>query len=82
MVGCVEGILGIRPDLDGLTLAPSIPSQWKQLEMNKIFRGKKLHIMVANPSGKESGCTSLILNGQKLSNAYIPEKLLLDENDI
>ena len=82
MVGCVEGILGIRPDLDGLTLAPSIPSQWKQLEIDKIFRGKKLHIMVANPSGKESGCTSLILNGQKLSNAYIPEKLLLDENDI
>ena len=82
MVGCVEGILGIRPDLDGLTLAPSIPSQWKQLEMNKIFRGKKLHIMVENPSEKESGCTSLILNGQKLADSYIPEKLLLEENEI
>ena len=38
--------------------------------------------MVENPSEKESGCTSLILNGQKLADAYIPEKLLLEENEI
>lgn len=82
MVGCVEGILGIRPDLDGLKLAPSIPAQWKQLEIRKIFRNKKLHIVIENPAGKESGCTSLILNGQKLAGSYIPEKLLLDENEI
>ena len=29
MVGCVEGILGMRPDLDGLLISPSIPSEWK-----------------------------------------------------
>ena len=50
--------------------------------MNKIFRGKKLHIMVENPREKESGYTSLVLNGQKLADAYIPEKLLLEENEI
>ena len=28
MVGCVEGILGLRPDFGGLALAPSVPCGW------------------------------------------------------
>ena len=44
MVGCVEGILGLRPDLQGLRLAPSIPKSWKKFEIHKKFRGKQLHI--------------------------------------
>ena len=27
MVGCVEGILGLRPDLNGLRLAPAVPGR-------------------------------------------------------
>ena len=38
MVGCVEGICGIRPDLDGLRVAPTIPSDWKEMTMEKNFR--------------------------------------------
>ena len=30
MVGCVEGILGMRPDFGGLRIAPSIPADWDQ----------------------------------------------------
>ena len=82
MVGCVEGILGLRPDLDGLRLSPSIPKDWKHFEIEKVFRGKKLHISVENPDEKESGCCSLVLNGQKLADNYIPEKLLQDKNEI
>lgn len=33
MVGCVEGILGMRPDLDGLRIAPSIPGNGKKLRL-------------------------------------------------
>lgn len=82
MVGCVEGILGLRPDLQGLRLAPSIPKSWKKLEINKKFRGKRLHILVENPSQKESGFTKLILNGTELSDNYIPAELLCEENEI
>ena len=28
MVGCVEGILGMRPDADGLIIDPAIPHEW------------------------------------------------------
>lgn len=82
MVGCVEGILGLRPDLDGLRLSPSIPENWKQFEMEKIFRGKHLHIQVSNPDGHQSGCQSLVVNGKHLSGSYIPADLLEQENEI
>ena len=82
MVGCVAGILGIRPDLHGIKIAPSIPREWKELEIDKLFRGKKLHIVVRNPNGRESGCESLSVNGTEVKGNYVPEKLLTEETEI
>lgn len=82
MVGCVEGILGLRPDLSGLKLSPAIPKEWDNFSMTKIFRGKELHITVENPNHKETGFTKLILNGKELDQAYLPEELLQDTNQI
>ena len=82
MVGCVEGILGLRPDLTGITLSPSIPKDWTHLEIRKDFRGKYLHIVIENPDRRESGCERLILNGQELDSNHIPADLLEDENEI
>ena len=82
MVGCVEGILGMRPDLEGIKIVPSIPKEWKALEIWKDFRGKKLHILVKNPDGKESGCAELTVNGQAVEGSYVPEGLLTDETEI
>ena len=82
MVGCVEGILGLRPDLDGLRLAPAIPKEWDSFTMEKDFRGRRLHIRVENPDHRESGCRSLTLNGQAMPDNYIPASALQDENEI
>ncbi len=82
MVGCVEGIMGMRPDLDGLKVAPSIPSDWKEFTMKKVFRDKVLNITVKNPNGKESGCSEFYLNGNKLDTNYIPAKDMLEENEV
>ena len=82
MVGCVEGILGLRPDLTGITLSPSIPKDWTHLEIRKYFRGKYLHIVIENPDRRESGCERLILNGQEMDSNHIPADLLEDENEI
>ena len=82
MVGCVEGILGLRPDLNGIRIAPSIPKDWKRLEIEKDFRGAHLQILVENPDGKESGCRKLICNGKELPDNYIPAHLLEKENKI
>ncbi len=82
MVGCVEGILGMRPDLNGLTIAPSIPSDWKEFTIEKSFRGKKLKITVQNPNGAESGFKEFYVNGEKQEKNYLPEALMKAENDI
>lgn len=82
MVGCVEGILGLRPDLHGIRLEPAIPESWSSFEIDKSFRQKELHIRVENPDHRESGCTSLLLNGEKLPDNYIPEHMLKEQNEI
>lgn len=82
MVGCVEGICGMRPDLDGLRVSPAIPSDWKQMTMEKDFRGKKVVIKVENPNGKESGCSEFYINGEKQEDNYIPESKLTDVTEV
>jgi len=82
MVGSVEGILGLRPDIEGLRLSPAIPSEWKSFTMEKVFRGKKLNIKVNNPDGRESGCKKLTVNGADVKDNYIPASILKAENEI
>ena len=82
MVGCVEGILGLRPDMNGIELSPSIPKNWGKFEITKNFRNKKLHIVIENPDQKESGFQRLILNNKELETNYIDFSLLQDENEI
>ena len=82
MVGCVEGILGLRPDINGLRLSPSIPTEWNHLEIDKDFRNKHLHIIIENPDKKENGCSRLLLNGKEMQDSYLPFDLLEQENEI
>ena len=84
MVGSVEGILGLRPDIEGLLLAPAIPSSWKSFTMEKSFRGCKLNIKVNNPDGKESadGCKKLTVNGCEMQGNYIPASVLKPVNEV
>ena len=82
MVGCVEGILGMRPDLYGLRIAPSIPKEWEMFEIDKDFRGCHLHITVKNPGHAESGCKKLFVNGQEMKDNYMPQTVLTDETEI
>ena len=82
MVGCVEGILGMRPDFYGLSIEPAVPKDWEEFQIEKDFRGKKLHIHVSNPQHKESGVTKLVLNGKEMEKAYIPAELLQEENQV
>ena len=82
MVGCVEGILGLRPDINGLCLSPAIPASWENFTMEKTFRGKKLRIQVQNPQGRESGCRKLTVNGVEMTGNYIPASALKADNEV
>jgi cellobiose phosphorylase len=82
MVGCVEGILGLRPTPDGIVISPSIPKEWKEMTVSKVFRGKNLNITVKNPKSKQSGVKSLALNGKNLDGNFIKASLLKKDNEI
>ncbi|MDD6155654.1 MAG: N,N'-diacetylchitobiose phosphorylase [Lachnospiraceae bacterium] len=82
MVGCVEGILGMRPDFYGLRIAPSIPREWDHVEIEKDFRGKHLHIVVDNPNHVESGCNNVTVNGTAIEGNYISETIMTEQTEI
>lgn len=82
MVGTVEGILGLRPEINGLVIDPSIPSEWKEFTIEKTFRGRRLHITVKNPNGSQHGVKSVTVNGKTLPENLISESVLQDDNDV
>jgi cellobiose phosphorylase len=59
-------ILGIKPDYDGLTIAPSLPSSMKELRFTRKFRGNTYHVKVFNNGGKQQSCR---VNGQDWNGA-------------
>ncbi len=82
MVGCVEGILGLRPTLKGLVVSPAIPAEWAGFTMRKVFRGKTLRITVDNTAHRESGVTRLVLNGKERLPGPVSDEELVQENDL
>ena len=82
MVGCVEGICGMRPNADGLVIDPSIPHAWDGFKIEKNFRGKHLSIDIQNPDHVQSGVKSVTLNGKKLEGNFVAASDLAEKNDI
>lgn len=82
MVGCVEGICGMRPDPDGICISPAIPSEWESFKIKKQFRGKTLNISISNPDHAQSGVKEMKVNGEVLEGCYISADKLKTENSI
>lgn len=82
LTGCVEGILGMRPDFGGLRIEPAVPSAWESFEIDKDFRGKHLHIVVKNPQHAQSGAKRLVVNGKELAGNYVPEAEMQEQTEI
>lgn len=81
MVGCVEGILGLRPTPEGLVISPAIPASWDGFTMDKTFRGKRLHIVVDNTAHHESGVKRVLVNGTEVS-GVLTDAVLTDGAEI
>ena len=66
-------ILGIRPTFNGLEIDPCIPSTLKEYTVHRVLRDAEFEITVKNPNGKESGVTSITLDGKTVErNRAIP----------
>lgn len=65
-------ILGIKPDYDGLIINPCIPSEWKEFEVTRKFRGATYKINIDNPKNVSKGVHSVIVDGKKINSNKIP----------
>ena len=66
-----DHILGIRPDYAGLVVDPVVPAGWKGFRVERVFRGARYLIEVANPDGVESGVRSIAIDGLPLEGGII-----------
>lgn len=60
-VALSQGILGIIPDLDGLKIEPHLPSEFKEVNITRKFRGTIIKIKIIN-TGKDK--QSMTVNGK------------------
>jgi cellobiose phosphorylase len=67
-----QGLLGIKPDFDGLRIDPCIPKGWKEFKVTRNYRGVEYQIHVSNPKGICQGVKSLKVDGQKVEGNLIP----------
>ena len=65
-----QWILGIRPELDGLRVAPAIPAKWPGFEAVRIFRGVRYEISVKREG--PGNAVSLTVNGKSISGDILP----------
>ncbi len=67
-----QWILGIRPDINALTVDPCIPADWPEFKVTRQFRQGTYHITVRNPDGVQKGVSSMVIDGVKHEGNAIP----------
>lgn len=69
-VAITQWILGIRPTLDGLQIAPAIPTAWRGFEARRIYRGVTYRIQVERQGDGNS--VQLEVDGAPVKGNVIP----------
>jgi cellobiose phosphorylase len=79
-VAITQWILGIRPELDGLRIAPMFPQDWTGYEANRRFRGVAYHIKVQRlGDGEQAG---MKVDGQKVEGDIVPGALVRGKSEV
>ncbi len=80
-VAATQYILGVRPDYDGLIVDPVLPSKWKKIKIERIFRNKKFNIKVNN-SGNNKRVEEIVCNGKEIQGNKISQNDFKEVNNI
>ena len=71
-------ILGIRAEIEGLSIDPCLPEDWPGYTATRMFRGRKLNIIVKNPNGIQKGVSSITVDSNPIEGTLIPIEKLED----
>lgn len=69
-VAITQWILGIRPTLEGLQIAPVIPPEWPGFEATRLFRGVVYRILVERAG--PGNAVALTVNNQPVAGTIVP----------
>jgi len=64
-------ILGIRPTFDGIEIDPCLPESMKEFTVCRQLRDTEYQITIHNPKGKQSGVSSITVDGQPVSGTVV-----------
>ncbi|MCF0127944.1 MAG: N,N'-diacetylchitobiose phosphorylase [Pseudobutyrivibrio sp.] len=64
-------ILGIRPEFDSLTIDPCVPSDWKNFNVQREFRGCTYDITVENPKGVMKGVKEISVDDKMVDKVKV-----------
>lgn len=67
----LESLCGVRATLNGLQINPCLPRDWRNLEVNRLFRGAEYHIRINNPLRVSSGIDRIVVDGSRLTGNVI-----------
>ncbi len=68
-----EGFAGVRPEWDGLRIAPSLPSEWKTMSVKRDYRENTFHISIENSSkNKAKKIKQVFVDGEEIEGNLIP----------
>jgi cellobiose phosphorylase len=69
-------MLGIKPEYNGVRIAPLIPQSWQRYRVSRMIRGVQYDVSITR--GEDTG---VWVDGEKLSEMYIPYQLT-EGNDL
>ncbi|MBR3796596.1 MAG: glycosyl transferase [Clostridia bacterium] len=67
-----QGILGVKPDYDGLKIDPCLPAELGELTVTRRFRGSEYAIHIVNRAGDEKGALEITVDGKAIDGRVIP----------
>ncbi len=69
-VAITQHILGVRPELGGLRVAPCLPGELREVRISRKCRGAEYRIAIhAQPGG---GAPTLLVNGEPIEGTLVP----------
>ena len=64
----IEYILGFKIENGCIKIAPCIPKDWKEYQIQYKWKDSVYNIKIENPNGKNTGVTKVILDGNEIEN--------------
>lgn len=81
-VAANQFLLGIRPNLEGVHIAPVMKHEWSQMYVERVYRGTKICMTVNNPNGVSSGIKKMLVDGIEWKDTVISAEYLADKKQV